>query len=744
MAQVAGKVEKIIYRSPDSGFTVFTVTPGTGEQPALLSEQMTFVGQFMPAPTRDEEMIVNGEWADHPKFGKQLKVSEIVARKVGQTPEAMRAYLSSGIFPGIGPAKAAAIVAQFGEQTERILTHEPVRLAEVKGISPEKAGGIGNMWAENKASREVMTWLCGLGLSMAFAARIYKKYGAKTRERVTSAPYDLAFDISLIGFQRADEIARKVLPDWTPTAPGRLKAGIIHALKKATQDGHVYVPEQKLVERAADLLKIGQGSMQPIQAILAAMLAEPDPHIKSIEKHADKPIYLWKLYEAERLIARRLNVLAHTDEASTLGEVTVADAVRKAEAALSFELTDQQRDAAIMALSNRVSIITGGPGVGKTTILKLITDVLKPDEETKFDGVEMALCAPTGRAAKRLSEATDQPAATIHRLLEFGPDYTGVFMFQRHELNPLHAGMIIVDEASMLDTLLTHSLLKAIENGAHILFVGDVDQLPSVGAGNVLNDIIQSEQFPVARLSTIFRQAQQSQIVTNAHKINQGHRPDLTIAPDFLHVEIGETGRIGPQIVNIVCDKLAARGYDPANDVQVLAPMYRGDAGVNTLNQLLRARLNPPKLGKPERKFRPGDKVMQLRNDYGKGVHNGDVGFVEHIDKGDEKLYVRIDGRRVEYSFSDLNDLTLAYCCTVHKSQGSEYPVVVMVVSNAHYIMLRRNLLYTGITRGKRLVITVGTKKAIGIATNRADDSKRWTGLTEFLKAGQAQGQNYG
>jgi exodeoxyribonuclease V alpha subunit len=541
---------------------------------------------------------------------------------------------------------------------------------------------------------------------------------------VSENPYRLSSDVDGIGFVKADDVARPVLGDtFKVDMPYRIRAGLVHTLREARSNGHVFLPYGVLVSDSANLLNIQAGSIRPV---LDGMPDLPEPEI-IIDQGDQRPVYLVKLYDAERLAAHQLKLIAaNTGRLNDLKE-SLAEKITAAETGLGFTLTEQQRAAVFMALSNKVSIITGGPGVGKSTILKLVTDVLAASHKS------FALCSPTGRASKRLAEATKQSASTIHRLLEFNP----LGFFAKCEENPINADVIIVDEMSMVDMSLFHFLLKAVPISTHLLMVGDADQLPSVGAGDVLHELIRSQQFPVTTLTNIFRQGKNSHIVSNAHEINAGHMPDLIPFPDWLYIEANDQESIQRAIVEAVCNQLPKAGYSPTKDVQVLLPMYKTEAGVNKLNMMLRERLNPMKAGEVERKFRAGDKVMQLKNNYQLGVFNGDMGYVADIRLSDDVMVIDMDGHSVEYPLGGLDQLTLAYACTIHKSQGSEYPVVVMGLSSSHYIMLKRNLIYTGITRGKQLVILVGDKAAIQTAVKRAETAKRYTLLSNRLKGTQ-------
>ncbi|HML21837.1 MAG TPA: ATP-dependent RecD-like DNA helicase [Aggregatilinea sp.] len=723
MVELSGKVASVQFRNDDSGYTVMKLnTNGKGGQKTLLAlAGVTVVGVISPAPQLDEQLLLHGDWTTHPKYGEQFKVQRVGRRALAQSGEALVAYLASGIFPGIGPAIAQAIVDKFGDKTQDVITDTPERLAEVKRVTDKMAGEIGQKWREHEAERDTMTWLCNLGLSTAIAIRIYRTYNGEARAKIEENPYQLARDVDGIGFQKADEIARLVLDDYRPDLPYRVQAGIRHALALAANDGHCYLPRPLLLQQASELLRVPQPTIEPI-------LKRMEFEMKEIVADGEpKMIYLSGLLRAEQQAAQRLKAIAASKDDS-LDNIRdrVKTLIAEIEIQLSFKLTDLQMEGVETALLNKVTVITGGPGVGKSTCLKAITDVLRASKHS------VSLCAPTGRAAKRLGEATKRSASTIHRLLEFDPV---MWSFKRDEHDPIHDDMFIVDESSMIDVSLFNHLLAAIPEDAHLLLVGDADQLPSVGAGDVLRDIIKSGAFPVVRLNKIFRQAETSKIVSNAHRINQGQAPTLDAAPDWLYVEANGQEQIQAAIVKLVGDLLPSKGIPVLSDVQVLAPMYRGAAGVNDLNRLIRDRLNPAKASdKADRKFRAGDRVLQLKNNYELEVFNGDMGTVRMFDPDNKILVVEMDGRMVEYPSTDFDQLTLAYACTIHKSQGSEYPVVIIPVTMGHYVMLRRNLIYTGITRGKKLVILVGEKKAIHTAVSRVDASNRFTRLADRLK----------
>ncbi len=729
-AELAGTVVSVRYRSDDTGWTILNL-----RRADLFSSNVTAVGTLNPEPFPEEELVLLGTWDRHPKYGEQFKIERVQGRKSPVTLEGLAAYLGSGLFPGIGEAMAGRIVAQFGVETPDIITNTPERLAEVKGITEEKATAIAEVWKAEEAAREVMTWLCGLGLTTNMATRIYNTYEQQTIDKVKDNPYRLAWDVDGIGFRRADEIARSVM-QLGDADPRRIEAGILHALKEAQSEGHVYLPRQELLTKAAELLRID--AKEAIDASLTEMAGRDERHGAAVVVEGTA-VYLPSMHRAETGVAERLAALL--DEPDGLVKVEpgeVSELVAGAAEAMGVTLSEQQRDAVAMVLSSKASVITGGPGTGKSMILKAVIHALDKA------GAKYTLCAPTGRAAKRMAEATRSEAMTIHRTLEFQAGRGGMGSFNRHDRNPLKTDMLIVDEMSMVDLSLFHSLLKAMTSDMRLLLVGDVDQLPSVGAGDVLRDLIDSGRIPVTRLTKIFRQDARSKIVTNAHAINNGMMPDTTNdSTDFFFFAADTAAQIEDLIVDIVTRRLPDKfpEFNMVRDVQVLSPMYRGDAGVNALNQRLQAILNPPAPDKAEyraktRLYRVGDKVMQLSNNYDKSVFNGDVGFVAAIDNTFKQIVIDVDGRQVWYEFNELDQTTLAYAATVHKSQGSEYPVIVMPVTTSQYMMLRKNLIYTGVTRGKRTVVLVGSRKAIGIAVSNNTAEKRYTALSRRLQHG--------
>ncbi len=730
MDNLSGSVERITYYNPENGYTVLRLRPevsGRQHLPGLSFDGLVTVVGNLPELTPGERLRIQGTWDNHPKHGKQFK-AEVCEQVLPSTVAGMESYLGSGMVKGIGPKLAERIVEHFREATFEIIEKQPERLLEVPGIGQDRTGKIMAAWQEQKQVKGIMLFLHSHGVSTNLAVKIYKTYGDTALAIVQENPYQLERDIFGVGFKTADRIAQAL--GLAPEHPSRIEAGIVFALNEMVNDGHVYAPREMLVERATELLGISAGLIPPgfdrlaqNERIRPELIPVPgktklDKSISETQAaYQTSVIYLTPLYFGEKGVAERIKALASTNGASLTGQQ------------LSFpvdELSEEQRSAVEMALTHPVSILTGGPGTGKTTCLKALITTLDAQ------GKPYALASPTGRAAKRLSEATGSPASTIHRLLEFSP----MDGFKRDDTNPLDVGFLVVDEASMLDLLLTNHLLKAVRPGAHVLFVGDVDQLPSVGAGDVLRDLIRSNVAPVTRLTTIFRQAAGSQIITNAHRINRGQTPVFAKdGGDFYLFSAEDAGAAADWVVDVVTERIPQKfNFDALTDIQVLSPIYRGPAGVTILNERLQEKLNPASNNKPERRlygtvFRVGDKVMQTRNNYDKDVYNGDIGFIRSIDTIEQTLNVDFEGRMAEYEWSEADELTLAYAVSVHKAQGSEFSVVVMPVVTQHYMMLQRNLLYTAVTRARDLCVLAGSRKAIGIAVHNNKVALRFTAL---------------
>ena len=716
-----GTVERVVYSGGDGSFTVARLKLERD------GEVITVVGSLVGVPAGASLRLV-GRFETNARFGAQFKI-EHYTEVAPATLEGLRRYLGSGLIKGIGPELASRIVDRFGIETLEILDRDPTRIGEVAGIGQSRARAVRDAWAAQRQVREVMVFLQGYGVSPAFAARIYKRYGAASIARVRENPYRLAFDVWGIGFLSADKLAAAL--GVAPDAPARLEAGVRHVLDDESGNGHVFVPRARLCQKASALLD------QPEEGVAAAIdrlarTGEVAIDATVVDDPKDPAIYETLLYRAETSLAAGLARLLDAPAPALFVEADKAIAWYEREAGIA--LARQQAEAVKLALGAKVAVITGGPGVGKTTIVRGIVSILKRK------GLTVALAAPTGRAAKRLTDATGAPASTLHRLLEWRP--AGA-TFGRCPSNPLDADVLIVDEASMLDVRLGADLVAALASSARLVLVGDVDQLPSVGPGSVLGDVISSGAVPTVRLTEIFRQAAESLIVVNAHRIQEGAEPDLGTAAadresdrrDFFFLEEDDPAAAATLIRDLVAVRLPRRyGFSP-QEIQVLSPMHRGELGAGNLNRLLQETLTAgaPGIERGQRTLRVGDKVMQVKNDYDKEVWNGDSGTIEGV--GDETLAVRFDDRLVEYTLDELDTLVLAYAATVHKSQGSEYAAVVIPVHTQHYVMLQRNLLYTAVTRGKRLVVLVGTRKALALAVRNADVAARASGLAARLRA---------
>jgi exodeoxyribonuclease V alpha subunit len=711
---LAGLVERVTFHNSDNGFCVLR-TKARGHR-----DLVTVIGHAAMI-SAGEWITASGEWVNDHTHGQQFK-ARFMRTSAPTSIDGIEKYLGSGMIRGIGPVYAKKMIQAFGEKVFDIIEAEPERLREVTGIGAFRAKRITDAWAEQKIIREIMVFLHSNGVGTARAVRIYKTYGSDAVQVMTENPYRLARDIRGIGFKTADAIAMKL--GIEKTAMIRVRAGISYALTEAMDDGHCGLPTGELVPLAVELLEI---SKELVQTALDLELSEGTVIAASV---GETPcVFLGGLYRAEQVIAERLMTLAC---GKLPWQFVDADkALPWVEQKTGLSLAESQVAAIRLALVSKVLVITGGPGVGKTTIVNSILRILSAK------GVNLLLCAPTGRAAKRMTEATGFEAKTIHRLLEVDPKAGG---FKRNAENQLECDLLIIDETSMVDVMLMQALMKAAPDNAALLVVGDIDQLPSVGPGQVLADVISSGAVAVVRLTEVFRQAAQSRIITSAHKINQGSIPDLTKPEgdsDFYFVQADDPETAVQRIIELVKARIPQRfGLDPIRDVQVLCPMNRGGVGARSLNVELQKALNPAGERKVERfgwTFSPGDKVMQIENDYDKEVYNGDVGYIDDVDPDTSELTASFDGRAVVYGFGELDTLVPAYAATIHKSQGSEYPAIVIPVLTQHYTMLQRNLLYTGVTRGKRLVVLVGQKKAVAIAVKNVSGRRRWSKLNEWL-----------
>ena len=714
---VAGLVERVTFHNEENGFCVLRIK-ARGHR-----ELLTVVGHAATI-SAGEWVTASGEWVNDRTHGQQFRAGFLKA-SAPTSVEGIEKYLGSGMIRGIGPVYAKKLVRAFGETVFDVIEARPERLREIGGIGPVRAGRITAAWAEQKMVREIMVFLHGHGVGTARAVRIFKTYGADSVQVMSENPYRLARDIRGIGFKTADTIAGRL--GIGKTAMIRVRAGISHALAEATDEGHCGLPRDELVPLAASLLEV------PADLVHAALGLELSGETVIAGRVGDTEcIFLAGLYHAEAAVAERLRALLQGPP--PWPGIDAGKAVPWVERRAGLALAEGQKGAVRMALASKVMVLTGGPGVGKTTIVNAILGILAARK------VRIMLCAPTGRAAKRMSEATGMEARTIHRLLEVDPKSGG---FRRGAGNPLDCGLLVIDETSMVDVPLAHALLKALPDGSALLMVGDADQLPSVGPGQVLADVIASAAVPVARLTEVFRQAARSRIIVNAHRVNEGAVPDLRRPEgesDFYFVPAPDPETAVARVLELVRTRIPARfGLDPIRDVQVLCPMNRGGAGARSLNVELQAVLNPGGACKVERfgwTFAPGDKVMQIENDYDKEVYNGDIGYIDDVDPEAGEVTARFDGRPAVYGFGELDALAPAYATTIHKSQGSEYPAVVIPLLSQHYVMLRRNLLYTGVTRGRRLVVLVGQPKAVAIAVKTVSGRRRWSKLREWLGPG--------
>jgi len=717
---LAGLVERVTYHNAENGFCVLRAK-ARGHR-----EMVTVVGHAATIAA-GEWITASGEWVNDRMHGQQFK-ARFLRTSPPTSADGIEKYLSSGMIRGVGPVYAKKLVRAFDEKVFDVIEATPDRLREVDGIGPVRAASILSAWAEQKAVREIMVFLHSHGVGTARAVRIFKTYGADAIQVMTENPYRLARDIRGIGFKTADAIAMKL--GIEKAAMVRVRAGISYALTDAMDEGHCGLPTEQLMPLAEKLLEVPQ---ELIGIALDLELREGTVISDSV---GETPcVFLAGLHRAERTIAQRVMRLAN----GTLPWpwIDPEKALPWVEKHIGLALAESQVAAIRLALKSKVLVITGGPGVGKTTIVRGILRILAAK------GTEILLCAPTGRAAKRLTEATGFEAKTIHRLLEVDPKSGG---FKRGDDHPLDCDLLVVDETSMVDVMLMQALLKAVPDNAAFLIIGDIDQLPSVGPGQVLADIISSAAVPVVRLIEVFRQAAQSRIITSAHRINQGSIPDLSppgTDSDFYFVQADDPETAVGRIIELVKTRILKRfGLDPIRDIQVLCPMNRGGAGARSLNIELQAALNPAGDRKVERfgwTFAPGDKVMQIENDYDKEVYNGDIGYIDDVDNNAGEIVASFDGRSVTYGFGELDMLVPAYAATIHKSQGSEYPAVVIPVLTQHYAMLQRNLLYTGVTRGKRLVVLVGQKKAVAIAVRNVSGRRRWSKLAEWLQSWRDQ-----
>ncbi|MGD9253911.1 MAG: ATP-dependent RecD-like DNA helicase [Holophagae bacterium] len=710
---VEGRVDRVLFSNEENGWCVVRLeTEANG--------QVTAIGPLLGVRPGDT-LRLGGRWINHRKYGEQFEAESYV-QVAPSTREGLRRFLGAGKIRGIGAKRAKQIVDEFGLETIEILDNNPDRLLKIRGIGPATIRGIRESWDQHRGIQQIMVFLTGHGVAPGIAVKAFQRYGPAAVDAVRANPFRLAEDIFGVGFLTADRIARHLgIP---AEAPERLEAGLLHSLNEAAGQGHVFLPEDELLETASALLGV-DGRILP--AALAD-LATARKVVCRVRTGSDAAVYLPRLVEAEETVADRLSDLLRSPDSGR--QVIVQTALAWYQGRAGIQLAPNQREALVTAFKRKAVVVTGGPGTGKTTLIRGLVEILGRKN------VAIELAAPTGRAAKRLSEAAGLGARTIHRLLEFDPKTRS---FSRDSVRPIAAEYIVVDEVSMLDIELAAALLLAVPPTSHLVLVGDADQIPSVGPGNVLADLIESQSMPVVRLETIFRQARKSRIVANAHRVNQGTLPriDNEESGDFFFAARDEPAEVADLVIDFAVRRIPDRyGFDPIKDIQVLAPMHRGELGVIQLNERLQAELTPPsrELVVGWRRFRTGDKIMQVRNNYDLDIFNGDMGRIESINFRDRELVVDFDGRPVDIPADAVEDLVPAYACTIHKSQGSEYPAVVIVLHHQHHVMLQRNLLYTAITRGRKLVVVVGSKRALGRAVFNATVRTRHTLLAERLR----------
>ncbi len=719
LTELSGQIERITYTNEENGYTIAKVKV-YGHR-----DLVTVVGNIV-APTPGEILYMRGVWTHHPKFGEQFKVDQYET-KVPATVYGIKKYLGSNLIKGIGPKMAGRIVKKFGKKTLDVIEEEAERLAEVKGIGEKRTAMIRKAWDDQKEIRDVMVFLQSHDVSSGYAIKIFKAYGNRSIAVVKENPYRLAMDIFGIGFVTADQIAEKL--GFDKDSPHRIEAGIIYVLNQLSDDGHVYYPDELLLAKCMENLQVDREIIAPsLKNIALSDKIVIEEITETLEKNHNA-VFLTKFHISETGIARLLAALLNAP--ASFRKIDTEKAVKWVEPQLDITLAEKQVEAIVNALKNRVMVLTGGPGTGKTTIINAMLKVFSRLKQKSM------LAAPTGRAAKRMSETTGHEAKTIHRLLEFTLQKGG---FQKNDQNPLGYDVLIIDEASMIDTILMYHLLKAVKPGTVLILVGDVNQLPSVGAGNVLNDIIASGAIPVVALNEIFRQARTSRIITNAHRINRGKLPIISPPEpksDFYFIEQEDPEKVLKIILEMIKVRIPhSFKFDPVNEIQVLTPMHKGLVGAHNLNTQLQKELNPQGAGiiRGGREYRVNDKVMQIRNNYDKDVFNGDIGRIFRIFPDEQEVVIAFDDRKVTYDYPDMDEIMLAYAISVHKSQGSEYPAVIIPILTQHYILLQRNLIYTAVTRGKKLVVIVGTKKALAMGVNNDKTQKRFTYLKNRLR----------
>lgn len=727
LTDLQGQIERITYTNEENGYTVAKVKVYNR------NDLVTVVGNLL-SPNPGEVIKMKGEWVNNAKYGEQFKVVHYKSL-VPASVKGIEKYLGSGLIKGIGPVMAKRIVKKFGEDTLNIIEHDIQKLSEVEGIGEKRIEMIKNAWAAQKEIREVMVFLQSHGVSSGYATKIFKQYKDQSIEVVKENPYRLATDIFGIGFITADKIAEKLGIDKNSEL--RAEAGILYVLNQLSDDGHVYYPYELLINKCQEILEVDREiiikALGTVSLDRKIIIEDLNENVEEFREN-NKAVYLAKYHFSETSIANKVKTLINTPK--LVRKIDTDKALEWVQKQLSITLAEKQIDAIKSAIENKLMVITGGPGTGKTTIINAVLKIFSRI------GVQILLAAPTGRAAKRMSEVTGHEAKTIHRMLKYSIKGGG---FEKNDENPLDCDLLIIDEASMIDTILMHHLLKAIPKQATFILVGDVNQLPSVGAGSILNDIINSQAVPVVELNEIFRQAQESLIIVNAHKINNGIIPSFKTysdkLEDFYFIEKEDPEEVLKLILELTTERIPKRfGFNPIDDIQVLTPMHKGVVGASNLNLTLQQVLNPREDGitRGGRNFRINDKVMQIRNNYDKEVFNGDIGRIINIDTETQEVTISFDGKTVPYDYPDLDEIVLAYAVSVHKSQGSEYPAVVIPILTQHYILLQRNLIYTGVTRGKKLVVIVGTKKALAIGVKNNKTKKRYT----YLRYRLAQGNN--
>jgi exodeoxyribonuclease V alpha subunit len=729
MAVLDCVIERVTFHNAENGYSVVKVTDAQAKSRAAREDVITVLGAFTN-PVVGESLRCFGQWVKHPQFGQQFKLERYETVRPA-TAAAIEKYLGSGMVKGIGPVMAKRIVEKFGEQALDVIEESPEKLAKVSGLGEKRVGMIKAAWDEQREVRTIMLFLQGHGVSPTYAVKIYRTYKERSIEVVEQNPYQLATDIWGIGFKSADKIAQNI--GIGKEDPKRLEAGLIYVLNQEMDGGgHCFLPEDDLLKKACEIL---EADLAPVERALAELVATERLVAETVELVGmrDTAIYTPSIHTTEKAVAERINTLLNSPWRSRPKPAELDSAVQGIRG--YDTLSDEQKQAVRRAISEPLMVLTGGPGTGKTTTTRAIVAAFE-----KL-GRRLQLASPTGRAAKRLAEVTGKEAKTIHRLLEFDPEKRG---FKHGPGDPLELDVLVIDESSMLDLVLTHNALRAVPDGAQVLFVGDVDQLPSVGPGNVLADLINSGRVPVARLTQVFRQAAASKIITNAHAINRGKAPDLPPpsaikdGADCVFVEVDESDEMPGKLAGVVAKSLPKLGY-ARDDITVLAPMQRGSVGARNLNEVLQSVLNPPRPDKVETKrgpitFRVGDRVMQRVNNYDKNVFNGDVGNIAAIDLENQTVGVAYPEGPVEYDFVDLDQLAHAFSLTIHKSQGSEYPACVIAIHTQHYMMLARNLVYTALTRAKKIAVFVGSKRAIQMAVRNQRLVPRHTRLAARLQ----------